>query len=106
MLFALVKAEVVSLPTQMNAIDGRNISVKCDAKGKPAATITWLRNGAPLRNQPQDFIDGRNSDNTFRTTSTLTLSPARKEDNGKFGCQAENAHGSDIRTVTLNLLCK
>ena len=66
----------------------------------------WLKNGAPLRNMAKDSISGKDPSGVFITTSTLTLSPAKRTDNGKYGCQAKNKHANDVKSVTLNLRCK
>ncbi len=41
--FFLVPPEIISLPSKWNAIEGRNISAMCEASGKPAPEIIWLR---------------------------------------------------------------
>ena len=107
MLFFLpVPPKVIVFPSKWDAIEGRNISAKCDATGKPAPDIVWIKNGAPLRNMPKDFISGKDPSGVFITTSTLTLSPAKRTDNGNYGCQAKNKYGNVIKTVRLELKCK
>ena len=104
--FLPVPPKVVTFPSKWDAIEGRNISAKCDATGKPAPEIVWLKNGAPLRNMPNDVISGKDPSGVFITTSTLTLSPAKRSDNGFYGCQAKNKYGHNIKYVSLNLRCK
>ena len=102
-----VKPTLLSgLPKKLDAIEGRNISVTCRASGKPAARIIWLKDGSPLRNTPPYYVTGRRPDNTYESASQLTLAPARRTDNGNYGCQAINLHGSNQQNVKLNLLCK
>ena len=104
--FFLVPPEIISLPSKWNAIEGRNISAMCEASGKPAPEIIWLKDGSPLKNMPQYYISGKLPSNKYKSTSTLTLSPARRSDNAKYGCQAKNVHGDVIQSVTLKLMCK
>ena len=107
MFFITVPPQVIAFPTKLDAIEGRNISVKCEASGKPASEIVWLKDGSPLRKMPPYFITGRAIDSTlFISTSTLTLAPARREDNGNYGCQAINPYGRLVKSVRLNLMCK
>ena len=105
--FFLVPPQIISFPSKWNAIEGRNISAICEASGKPAPDIIWLRNGSPLKNMPQSYDVGKlATDNRRKSRSTLTLSPARRSDNAKYGCQAKNDYGEVIQSVTLKLMCK
>ena len=104
--FFLVPPEIISLPSKWNAIEGRNISATCEALGKPAPDIIWLKDGSPLKNMPQSYISDKLPSNKYKSTSTLTLSPARRSDNAKYGCQAKNGYGDVIQSVTLKLMCK
>lgn len=90
----------------MDAIEGKNYSLTCSASAKPAANIVWLKNGSPLRNSPQTFVVGRRTDNKFESRATLKLAPVKRQDNGIYGCKAENAYGFVTKPVRLNLLCK
>ena len=101
-----MKPKIVSFPSEWNATEGKNISAKCEATGKPAPEIIWLKDGVPLRNMSEDFVSGKDPAGVFITTSTLTLSPARGSDNGIYGCQARNKHGNVIKTVRLKIKCK
>ena len=104
--FLPVKPKIVSFPSEWNPTEGKNTSAKCEATGKPAPEIIWLKDGAPLRNMPEDFVSGKDPTGVFITTSTLTLSPATRIDNGNYGCQARNKHGNVRKTVTLKMKCK
>ena len=105
-LSLIVPAKVIELDKEINAIEGRNKTIKCRASGKPAAKIIWLKNGTPLKNMPSYAVVGRLNDNTHESVSTLIFAPVRREDNGFYGCQAINPYGNPTENVKLNLLCK
>ena len=105
-LSLIVPAKVIKLDKEINAIEGRNKTIKCRASGKPAAKIVWLKNGTPLKNMPSYAVIGRLNDNTYESVSTLIFAPVRREDNGFYGCQAINPYGNPTENVKLNLLCK
>ena len=101
-----MKPKIVSFPSEWNATEGKNTSVKCEATGKPAPEIIWLKHGTPLRNMPEDFVSGKDPTGVFITTSALTFSPARRSDNGIYGCEARNKHQNVTKTVRLKIKCK
>lgn len=90
----------------MDAIENRNYSVLCRVTGKPAPVVTWLKNGAPVRDNPGTYILTDQSGRVAEAISTFRLSPARRNDNGAYGCEARNLYGRDVKIVRLNLLCK
>ncbi|XP_028412687.1 hemicentin-1-like isoform X1 [Dendronephthya gigantea] len=100
-----VPAKVTDLPDKLRAIEGRNVSITCKAKGKPAAKIIWLKDGTPRKYTPPHYITGRLADNTYQTVSTLILPFASRDDNGNYVCQAQNLpYGSHEKAVKLNLM--
>ena len=101
-----VPPEIVSLPSKWDAVEGQNTSITCEASGKPAPEILWIINSSPLKNIPPSYIRGKLANNKYVSTSTLSLSPARRKDIGIYGCQAKNLFGDAIKSVTLNLMCK
>ena len=101
-----VPPQIISLPSKWDAVEGQNTSVTCKASGKPAPEIFWIVNGSPLKNIPQYHISVKLPSNNYKSTSSLTLSPARRKDNGVYGCQAKNHYGDVKKSVTLNLMCK
>lgn len=86
------------------------ITLACRANnGKPAATLSWLKDGEPLLYVEPEVTStaaGDPSGKKINTVSTLTLNP-EKEDNGlTFACQVtHSALPSALLThVTLNVL--
>ena len=107
LLFQLVPAKVTDFPDKLKAIEGRNVSITCKAKGKPPAKIVWLKDGAPRKNGPRYYVTGKLSDNTYQTVSTLILPFATRDDDGIYTCDARNQpYGSQQKKVTLSLMCK
>ena len=94
------------LPDVLDAIEGKNFSIKCSAAAKPPANIVWLKNGSPLPNSPPSYIVRTLNDNTFESEAILTLDPVKRQDNGVYTCNAENLYGTAADIVRLNLKCK
>ena len=95
------------LPDVLDAIEGKNFSIKCSAAAKPPANIVWLKNGSPLPNSPPSYIVRTLNDNTFESEAILTLDPVKRQDNGVYyTCLAENTYGFAADIVRLNLKCK
>ena len=93
---------------KLNAVHGKNFSIKCRATGKPSPTISWLRNAQHIQNQPPSHTVKFDTDlGVYIAEGVLYLAPARKEiDNADFTCLAKNAYGDDTESTRLTLLCK
>ena len=86
------------------------ITLICHANNaKPAATITWLKEGAPLvHDTPVVVMTTGSTAKLTSVTSTLTLNP-EKEDNGiVYTCKVEHPALSEPYQITasLNVQCK
>lgn len=64
----------------------------CDAIGKSAPKITWLRNGQPLSDSESDVSITYSATNESGN-STLVIQSLDQSDSGPYTCQAENDQG-------------
>ena len=74
--------------------------------GKPAATITWYRNGVQITEGITATVTDV-GDKTQNTVSVLTIRPTKDDDEGTFTCQAMNdALPNPLQTkVVLSVMC-
>ena len=82
----------------MTAITGMTVGLMCRAES-PSATITWLKDGAPV---------ALNGSRVQRTENgTLNLSPVEKHDGGMYQCYIENEFGEGSQSTShLVVECK
>ena len=82
---AYIEDEFVDSPhSVINAVEGEPLIVPCrPPKGNPEPKVTWLRDGAVLRN------DSR----VYGTSGDLSFLMTKPEDSGIYECQASNAAG-------------
>ncbi|CAD6993844.1 unnamed protein product [Ceratitis capitata] len=68
---------------------GQPVPLRCDSWGSyPAAKITWLLDGEPIRNAEVTVHSDREDSNT--TTSILNLKVTSENDNAELMCRASN----------------
>ncbi|XP_037943926.1 hemicentin-1 [Teleopsis dalmanni] len=68
---------------------GHPVPVRCESWGSyPAAKITWLLDGEPIRNAEMTVHTDKEDGNI--TTSILTLKVTSENDNGELVCRASN----------------
>ena len=90
-----------------------DISLSCTARGVPAPTITWSRDGVNLSgtenritiSSPMESTD--NTTGFIDVTSTLTVTNSMRSDANNYTCVASNtvqgATRQDQRTFTLTV---
>uniref|UniRef100_H2YT93 Ig-like domain-containing protein n=1 Tax=Ciona savignyi TaxID=51511 RepID=H2YT93_CIOSA len=82
----------ISGPARERRIAFQNTAVVmlCDAYGVPAPSLTWLRNGSPLPNNPryQVLSNGR----------LMIIASVQQSDDGEFACVASNVVGETDKT--------
>lgn len=83
---------------------GERIEFTCVSKGsRPAARISWWKDGKDLKRYATDEINGD------VTTSKLFLSPTSEDHNKILTCRAENPVNADSALedqLVLNVYCK
>uniref|UniRef100_UPI0035902882 LOW QUALITY PROTEIN: myosin light chain kinase, smooth muscle-like n=1 Tax=Myxine glutinosa TaxID=7769 RepID=UPI0035902882 len=79
----------------VRVLDGARLELSCRVQGEPPLSITWTLDGKTL--QPSQII-------TFRQIGdmcSLTIDEVLPEDEGNYGCCAENSYGRDCTTAVV-----
>ncbi|XP_051844892.1 myelin-associated glycoprotein isoform X2 [Antechinus flavipes] len=82
---------IVEMNTSVEAIEGSQVSLLCGADSNPTALLTWMRDGAVLRE-------------AVARSLTLELEDLTPQEDGIYACLAENAYGQDNHTVGLSVM--
>ena len=100
----------------VSANETADISLSCTARGVPAPTITWSRDGVNLSGTENRITisfpmeSTVNSTGFIAVTSTLTVTNSMRPDANNYTCVASNtvqgATQQDQRTFTLTVNCK
>ncbi|XP_062857960.1 hemicentin-1 [Trichomycterus rosablanca] len=85
------------MPREMSVLLNDSIQVVCQAKGTPAPTIQWLKDGNALSST------GLKNIRISPDGSTLTITAAQTTDSGKYTCVATNKAGEEDRIFNLNV---
>ncbi|XP_064650915.1 nephrin-like isoform X3 [Lineus longissimus] len=85
------------LPTQ------RTLELICESRnGKPAATITWLRNGKKITTDEIKYSIQDTPNKRQNARSVLTIKPKREDNGATYSCQAINfALSKPLESVVL-----
>ncbi|XP_053341492.1 hemicentin-1 [Clarias gariepinus] len=85
------------MPSEMSVLLNDSIQLVCHAKGTPAPTIQWLKDGKALNGT------GLKNIRISPDGSTLTLTATQTTDSGKYTCMASNKAGEEDRIFNLNV---
>ncbi|XP_071981860.1 hemicentin-2 isoform X2 [Engystomops pustulosus] len=78
------------LPKQMSVTRGNHITLECIVSGKPAPSVTWLKDGFPLGTGPDLVLKNKGQQ--------LTITHAQPPHSGRYVCVAVNAAGqTDVK---------
>uniref|UniRef100_A0A0N5AL87 Peroxidasin homolog n=1 Tax=Syphacia muris TaxID=451379 RepID=A0A0N5AL87_9BILA len=83
---------------EISVMENERSRLKCDVKGHPTPTITWLRGGRPIKDT-RNFILSPRGD-------VLMILRTRKSEMGSYSCVAENFAGSAEKNFALTVLIK
>lgn len=81
----------------LSVAQGGKVKIKCKVAGSPTPSVTWLKDGRPLRNEIRISIRNR------RRRSILRLSDAQARDAGKYTCRAINVLGEQSQTTSISV---
>lgn len=76
---------------QQEVVYGETVRFACQARGKPAPSVTWLHNAQPLSASPRHRL----------TSRMLRVSNVGPQDEGLYQCMAENGVGSSQASARL-----
>ena len=80
--------------------EGDNVTLSCNASGKPVPTITWTRNGSVLTSSVPRISFGVES-------RELTITIVNRTDRGEYRCVANNSEGNVTSdAATLDVQCE
>ncbi|XP_056626105.1 neuregulin 2b [Triplophysa dalaica] len=74
------------------ALEGKKLTLKCEAAGNPSPSFNWYKDGSQLRKRKDVKIK------TNKKNSKLHISRVRMEDSGNYTCVAENSVGRENAT--------
>ncbi|XP_060787017.1 hemicentin-1 isoform X2 [Neoarius graeffei] len=83
-------------PSDISALVGAEVTLKCHAEGTPSPQLTWMRNGVKLDTTEHVHVSAHGS--------TLTLWSVTEEDSGTYTCLAISPAGQDSKLYTLFVL--
>ncbi|XP_054908979.1 myosin light chain kinase, smooth muscle isoform X2 [Poeciliopsis prolifica] len=86
-----------AVPLDQEATEGAQVTFTCQVSSVADATVTWLRDGNPVRTGPghQQRRDG--------TRLSLTMDRVTQLDNGTYGCRLNAPDGLDVASATWRL---
>ena len=75
--------------------------LSCDADGKPNPTLSWTRNGSPIRTSDNSSIS------ISQDSKQLTITNVSRTDSGEYRCVASNSLGKTFSNAALlDVQCK
>ncbi|XP_066023963.1 cell adhesion molecule-related/down-regulated by oncogenes-like isoform X1 [Pocillopora verrucosa] len=92
--------ELVGVLRNQSTDIGANVTFKCTATGLPKPNISWIKNNDSfaLQSNPRvTFINNPHSLTNHKTMhSQLFITRVKKEDFGKYQCEAKNSGGKNL----------
>nr|XP_055033688.1 neuregulin 2b isoform X2 [Misgurnus anguillicaudatus] len=73
-------------------LEGKKLTLKCEAVGNPGPSFNWYKDGSQLRKRKDVKIKSN------KKNSKLHISRVRQEDSGNYTCVAENSVGRENAT--------
>ena len=91
---AFLAPETVEDPKNQTVVAGFNVTLNCTAKGSPMPSITWIKDNDPLAIQSNPRIKYiKTALDDKQIHSQLVIEDAKKKDEGKYHCVANNTVG-------------
>ena len=100
---------ITSHPMDMTVNNGSNVTFNCASFGYAPITHIWLKNGAPLNDSVNIIIsnDSDEGNDTYTTTTVLTILDVQSSDRGMYVCNATNTGGIvSSNAATLSVIGK
>ena len=97
----LDQTEITFNPLKGSTREGDQVTLYCNATGNPPPTISWTRNGFPLKtsdNSRINFLEGKKQ---------LTITNVSRTDSGKYRCVATSELGNvTSKAKSIDVQCK
>ncbi|CAJ0933934.1 unnamed protein product, partial [Mesorhabditis belari] len=90
------KIEREGIPSDIEEVADRTVTISCPVYGKPTPTVTWLKNGRPLSDQQKI--------KTSANGQKLYFLKLAKDEADRYTCIAKNPAGEDKRDFNVKLL--
>uniref|UniRef100_A0A673L1L0 Pro-neuregulin-2, membrane-bound isoform-like n=1 Tax=Sinocyclocheilus rhinocerous TaxID=307959 RepID=A0A673L1L0_9TELE len=78
-------------------LEGKKLTLKCEAVGNPSPSFNWYKDGSQLRKRKDVKIKSN------KKNSKLHISRVRLEDSGNYTCVAENSLGRENATSYVSI---
>ena len=89
--------ELLGVPRNQSADVGANVTFSCTATGLPAPSISWIKNNDSFALQSNPRVTFNNNPLDGKTMqSQLFITGVKKEDFGKYQCEAKNSGGRNL----------
>ncbi|XP_066024224.1 fibroblast growth factor receptor 4-like [Pocillopora verrucosa] len=93
---AFLAPETVEDPKNQTVVAGFNLSLNCTAEGSPMPSIAWIKNNDSLAIQSNPRIKYIKTVLDYKQIhSQLVIEDAKKKDEGKYHCVANNTVGEN-----------
>lgn len=94
-----VPPKIVQLENTVEVTEGEEAALTCQATGSPQPEYTWLDPKKQDLSSVEGYFVGKD-------TGILTIRSVKKDDSGKYTCEARNNAGEDSGTLTLTVVVK
>ena len=95
-MFITVPPTIEEGLTEVAATVNTRTSLECETLGLPEPSVSWKKDGQPIRNSGPRY--------RMHRSGTLEFSSVDVMDTGVYECTAENDAGSMSREITLKVL--
>lgn len=79
---------------------GEDLKIDVPIRGRPIPSVTWKKDGIPLRETTRVNVQ------TSKTSTSLTIKEALREDVGSYELNVSNSAGSTVASITVVVLDK
>jgi len=90
-----VAAMIKQKPSSVIVEEGQNVSLQCEATGKPTPKVTWRKAFSHVSKQRAAVVDGK-----------LTIDSVKKADGGVYACSVKNLLGQDSAVAQVMVIDK
>ena len=92
-----------TIPDHMDVLEGEEVSVSCEVRGKPIPKVTWYKDGKVVKQAGKTRL--QNIENRENLTCASTISTKEvdvKRHDGKYLIEAKNIAGTAEHEICIN----